>query len=128
MFTRRQLFKLAGAGAAALLVPDTVSYFLPPSCGWGAQKLKIRKTMQYLINRDADIWRYDATWDKPNGEPVQYYVDVGAEDDGVAIHCLLDRLQFDNGIPNSDQFKLALPRGIDGSYIYVPTDRYISAL
>ena|ERR1700685_2930015 len=120
---RRDLFKLLGATtamtAAGLMVPGATKYFLPPIGGWGAQRLKIRKLQQYLINNDAMPWRYDATWALLNGEGRQFHVDITSEADDVAIYMLTDRMRHDGGIPNSEYFKLALPRGVMSSgYIY----------
>jgi hypothetical protein len=127
---RRDLFKFMGAGAAALLVPELMlpktTFFLPPSCGWGAQRLIIRKMQQYVIATSSYPIRYDATWDTADGGAHQYHVDFSDEgnpdypqfqSDKIARMMLEDRMRHDNGIPNSDQFKLALPRGIVGKYI-----------
>jgi hypothetical protein len=125
---RRDLFKLLGATtaltAAGLVIPGATKYFLPPVGGWGAQRLKVRKIQQYLINTDTMPWRYDATWVTRDGQHVQYHVDTGSEHpcDEMAIHMLTDRMEHDGGTPNSDQFILKLPRGLyHGSYFYVDT-------
>jgi hypothetical protein len=123
---RRDLFKWTAAAGSALLlpalIPKPVTYFLAPYGGWGAQRLKIRKIQQYLVNRDSEPWRYDACWVTSTGEHVQFHVDMGGlEDDGLATHLLLDRMEIDGGTPNSDHFKLELPRqGLygQGSYFY----------
>lgn len=106
---RRDLFKFAGLGAAALLVPTT--YFLPPRGGW-IQRLKVRKVQQYVISNDSAPFRYDATWDLPNGEGRQYNVEMLYQNDQMARDILIRQMEFDGGIPNSNQFKLALPRGL----------------
>lgn len=124
---RRDLFKFAGLGAAALLVPTT--YFLPPSGGW-IQRLKIRKTEQYLINLDAMAFRYDAAWDTPSG-PKQCYVMTEPEEvfkfptetrdwtDKIASKMLRGMMEKDGGTANSSAFKLELPKNIHYSgYIY----------
>lgn len=119
---RRDLFKFAGLGAAALLVPELVlpktTFFLPPSCGWGAQRLKIRVVQQYLINNDTEPFRYDGTWVKGNGEHVQYHIDMLERNDHIARMMLEDRMNADWGVPNSEQCVLRLPRStIFGAYI-----------
>jgi len=120
---RRDLFKYAVAAGSLLLLPELipkpVTYFLAPKGGWGAQRLRIRKCQQYLIEVDELLWRYDATWVKPDGEHVQFHVDASREADEPALQCLLDRFEHDGGTPNSDQFRLELPRtGLHASYIY----------
>lgn len=106
---------LSAGGIALIETPRT--FFLPPRGGW-AQQLKVRRVQQYLINRDAFVWRYDAAWDSPTGAK-QWFVDAREPCDDVAIHLLKDRMAADSGTANSAEFKLALPRGVyDGRYIY----------
>jgi hypothetical protein len=119
---RRDLFKYVAAAGSALLLPELipkpVTYFLAPRGGWGAQRLRIRKCQQYSINDELQ-WRYDATWVRPDGEHVQFHVDATGEADEPALHCLLDRFEMDGGTPNSDHFRLELPRtSLHASYIY----------
>jgi hypothetical protein len=116
--SRRNLFKFAGASAAALLLPTT-TFFLPPTCGWGAQRLKIRRVQQYLISDDTYPIRYDATWDCLGRWTRQFHVDfapIPAEDwvldtgilkrnDQLARQMLEKRMILDGGTPTSSAFK-----------------------
>lgn len=118
---RRQLFKYLGAAVVAstgiALIDTHKTFFLPPSGGWGAQKLKIRVIQQYIINTEP--FRYDGTWVKANGEHCQYHIDMLERNDHIAGMILQHRMAADAGTPNSDQFILKLPRGaIMGEYIY----------
>jgi hypothetical protein len=120
---RRGFLQLLGAATAIsaggiALIETSKTFFLPPSGGW-VQHLKVRYVEQYLINLDAIIHRYDATWDIPSAEPRQFYVETIKRCDEVAIRLLKDRMAFDGGTPNSSYFKLALPRAAaHGEYIY----------
>jgi hypothetical protein len=123
MISRRSFFKalaataVVSAGGIALIEPAK-TFFLPPRCGWGAQRLKIRIVQQYLINTGTEPFRYDGTWVKANGEHVQYHLDLDTRDDHVARMMLEDRMNADWGTPNSDQFILRLPQGaIFGAYL-----------
>jgi len=114
-------------GIALIETPRT--FFLPPACGWGAQKLKIRWVEQYAINRDEFPIRYDATWDMPNGEARQFHVDwepIRPADwhirkphyDQMARQLLEDRMRMDGGEPNSRQLILTMPRVVfDGGFL-----------
>jgi hypothetical protein len=102
-------------GIALIETPRT--FFLPPIGGWH-QALKIRRIEQYLINCDEMRYRYDTTWDMPNGEARQFHVDAKDPCDEQAIMLLKDRLIHDGGIPNSNHFKLELPRYVKSEYIY----------
>lgn len=134
---RRDLFKFMGVGAAALLVPSATAYFLPPAGGW-RQGLRIRRIQQYLICDDTYPIRYDATWDLPNGQSVQFGWDfdpIRAHEmiiepretlrhyDDMAKQMLLDRMHYDKGSPNSPHFRLDIPKTLYGS----PLDGYIYA-
>lgn len=122
MMNRRGFMKFLGAATALsvggiALIETPKTFFLPPTGGW-AQPLKVRRCEQYVINRDALIYRYDAAWDSPAG-PKQCYVETIEPCDEVAVSILKDRMAADDGTANSDQFKLALPRGmIEGRYLY----------
>lgn len=122
MMNRRGFMKLLGAATALsvggiALIETPKTFFLPPVGGW-VQQLKVRRVEQYLINRDEYVYRYDAAWDSPTGAK-QCYVEAIEPCDEQAIRVLKDRMAADYGTANSDQFKLALPRGmIEGRYIY----------
>jgi hypothetical protein len=114
--------------AAGLLIPGATQYFLPPNGGWGAQLLKVRRISQYVINRDAYVFRYDAGWDTPSGEAGQFCVDFPLNEfpgnilpySRIAERILIDRMIADGGTPNSSALKLDLPKHAEfADYIYI---------
>lgn len=131
MISRRGFLKFLGAATAVsaggiALIDTHKTFFLPPSMGWGAQRLKIRRVQQYLINDYTMPYRYDGTWDLPNGEGRHFHVEFAETNsmsqlvhyDKVARQILEDRMYADNGSPNSAQFVLKLPRGVvDGCFL-----------
>ena len=121
---RRDLFKFAGLGAAALLVPSTVTYFLPPRYGWKPSQLGagyMREVTQYLINLDEERWRYDAIGRDIWGNEHQFHVDMVHPAPDFAAQVISDRFQHDGlialPIGASRKFKLALPRMVKARYL-----------
>ena len=127
---RRDLFKFLGAGAAGLLIPSTTSYFLAPRGGW-VQNLKMRMIQQYCISDDSYPIQYDATWDLPNGEPVQMYIRfdpiptmdvwenpaIFADQHRKAQDFFMQKMREQNGSPNSSKMVLRLPLNTDRAVI-----------
>lgn len=118
---RRDLFKFVAVGAAGLLVPSTVSYFLPPRFGWQPSQLGagyMREVAQYVINFDSLCWRYDVIgrdiWGKEHQFNVIFYNrdrDPQSVRDALSSHLARDGLI---AVPpgQSRELRLALPRGV----------------
>lgn len=116
---RRDLFKFAAVGAAGLLVPSTVTYFLPPRWGWKPSQLGagyMREVEQYLINTGSLAWRYDAIGRDIWGKEYQFHVDLDVPQPDLAAQVITDRFHDDGLIAVSPgqarEFKLALPRSV----------------
>lgn len=118
---RRDLFKFAGLGAAALLVPAELmarpTFFLPPRGGWGGQPFVMRKLQQYIISNDTNGVRYDASWIKPDGSIHQSKVFRDGDFEGCddAARTLLQNRMIADGGDNNTKETLRLP-----TMLYIP--------
>lgn len=81
-----------------------------------ASKLKIRKSKRYNFDGSPDLYRYDASWDTPTGGK-QTWVESQVPCDELARSILERAMRKDNGNPNSAEYVLELPPGIEAEWI-----------
>jgi hypothetical protein len=118
---RRSFLKFLGAATAVsaggiALIETPKTFFLPPAGGW-AQKLKIRKVQQYMIDTDSMPVTYAAAWTMLNGEARQYHIDTTHQWDDphgdiIARGMLEAQMMGDGGSANCSQIPLNLPQSV----------------